>query len=102
MEHSARELASLEMEDRFTEMELLSLKHALDIEVLGLRKCKHYAAETEDGQAKELLERNSAIHHRRIDMMLLLLDAPGSVTKQAKNLLQTAEWQGGLHNAGNP
>jgi hypothetical protein len=101
MEHSARETASLGMEHRLTNMELTSLQHALNAEVLGLKKCLHYAGEVEDEQARHLFEEHADIHHRRIDMMLALLDHPGDgdITKQAKLLLQTAREQGGSHNA---
>jgi len=99
MEHAAREKASLGGEHRLTEQELLYVRHALDSEFLGLRKCLHYIEETADGQAKELFHEHADIHHRRIDMMLSLLDAPGDVGKQAKLLLQTDGMQGGTHHA---
>jgi hypothetical protein len=99
MEHSNRELASLEGEHRLTEMELGCVKHALDAEVLGLKKCLHYAQEVGDENARELFREHADIHHRRIDMMLALLDAPGDITKQAKLLLQTGTMQGGAHRA---
>lgn len=99
MEHSAHELSSLSGEHRLTEMELGCLKHALDAEVLGLKKCLHYAEDVRDESARQLLREHADIHHRRIDMMLALLDAPGDITKQAKLLLQTAHSQGGGINA---
>lgn len=99
MEHSSRELASLGGEHRLTEMELLSVKHALDSEVLGLKKCLHYAQEVGDDQARHLFEEHADIHHRRIDMMLALLDAPGDITKHAKLLLQAGRPQGGQQHA---
>ncbi len=99
MEHSRREIASLGGENRLTEAELLCVRHALEAEVLGLKKCLHYAGEVNDDQARDLLREHGDIHHRRIDMMLALLDAPGDVTKQAKLLLQTESLQGGTHNA---
>lgn len=91
MEHNPRELASLSAEHRLTEHELLCVQHALDAEVLGLKKCLHYAQEVGDGDARQLLREHADIHHRRIDMMLALLDAPGEtdITKQAKLLLQS-------------
>jgi len=88
MEHNPRELASLEGEHRLTEQELLYVRHALDAEVLALKKSLHYAQEMADDQARELLREQADIHHRRIDMMIALLDAPGDITKQAKMLLQ--------------
>ncbi|MFZ5813878.1 MAG: hypothetical protein ACOY93_01065 [Bacillota bacterium] len=90
MEHNPRELASLEGEHRLTEPELIFVQHALDAEVLGLKKCLHYAQEVVDEDARQLLREHADIHHRRIDMMLALLDAPGDITKQAKLLLQNA------------
>lgn len=90
MEHNPRELASLDGEHRLTEQEMVYLHHALDAEVLGLKKCLHYAQEVGDEDARQLLREHSDIHHRRIDMMLALLDAPGDITKQAKLLLQNA------------
>lgn len=95
MDHTAREKNALGGENRFTEAELLAVQHALDAEMLGLKKCMHYANEINDEQAKSLLMEQADIHHRRMDMMLSLLDAPGDVTKQAKLLLQTAGTQGG-------
>lgn len=98
VEHSSRELAALEGEHRLTEPELLYVRHALDSEVIGLKKCLHYITETDDHDARELLKELGDIHHRRIDMMLTLLDAPGDITKHAKLLLQLGRPQGGnLH-----
>lgn len=97
MEHTRREMASLEGEHRLTEMELACMQHALDAEILGLKKCLHYAQEVSDENARNLLREHADIHHRRIDMMLALMDAPGDITKQAKLMLQTARSQGGLH-----
>lgn len=90
MEHSPRELASLGGEHRLTETELLYLQHGLDAEVLALKKCLHYAQEVGDENARQLFKEHADIHHRRIDMMLALLDAPGDmdITHQAKHLLQ--------------
>jgi hypothetical protein len=95
MEHSSREMASLGGEHRLTDMELAFVHHALDAEVLGLKKCLHYAQEEGDEQAQHLFREHADIHHRRIDMMLALLDAPGDITKHAKMLLQNARPMGG-------
>jgi hypothetical protein len=92
-------MASLGGENRLTEMELLSVKHALDSEVLGLKKCLHYAQEVGDEQARHLFREHADIHHRRIDMMLTLLDAPGDITKHAKMLMQLSRPQGGEQHA---
>lgn len=89
MEHNPRELASLGGEDRLTESELLYIRHGLDAEVLALKKCLHYAEETGDEDARQLFKEHADIHHRRFDLMLALLDSPGSITKHAKMLLQT-------------
>lgn len=97
MEHNARELANLGQEHRLTEAELMYVRHAMDAEVLGLKKCLHYAQEVGDGDARHLLEEHADIHHRRIDMMLALLDSPGDITKHAKMLLQNARPTGGNH-----
>lgn len=98
VEHSAREIASLGGENRLTEEELSCLRHALDSEVLGLKKCLHYANEVGDENARKLFREHANTHHRRVDMMLALMDAPGDITKQAKLLLQTERMQGGnLH-----
>jgi hypothetical protein len=99
MEHSSRELASLEGENRLTETELLCINHALQAEMLGLKKCLHYAQESGDEQAQHLLNEHADIHHRRIDMMLELLAAEGDITKAAKLLLQTGQAQGGMLHA---
>lgn len=96
MEHTARELASLQGEHRLTAMELMGIQHALDAEVLGLKKCLHYAEEMMDDEARQLLQEHADIHHRRIDLMLSLLDSPGDITKHAKLLLQGARG-GELH-----
>ncbi len=90
MEHNRRELASLDGEHRLTEQELLCVRHALDAEVLALKKSLHYAQEVADEQARQLFREHADIHHRRVDMMLALLDAPGDITKQAKLLLQNS------------
>lgn len=99
MEHSARETANLGGEHRLTEAEFLYVRHALDSEFMGLKKCLHYIEEVTDHQARELLREHADIHHRRVDMLLTLLDSPGDITKQAKLLLQTAALQGGAHHA---
>lgn len=92
--HSVHEPGDLP-DSRLTEVELLCLRHALDSEVLGLKKCLHYANEVGDENARSLFREHADIHHRRIDMMLALLDAPGNITKQAKLLLQTGHGIGG-------
>jgi len=99
VEQTAREMNGPGAEHGLTEAELLAVQHALDSEILGLKKCLHYANEVGDEQAKNLLREHADIHHRRVDMMLALLDAPGDVTKQAKLVLQTAQMQGGNHHA---
>lgn len=75
-------------EHRLTEPELMYIRHALDAESLALKKSLHYAREVGDENARKLLRENADIHHRRVDMMLALLDAPGDITKHAKLLLQ--------------
>lgn len=99
MEHSAREMANLGGEHRLAEAELLYVRHAMDLELMGLKKCLHYVEEVTDGQARALLLEHADIHHRRVDMLLALLDSPGDITKQAKLLLQTASLQGGERHA---
>lgn len=88
MEHAAHELVSRKGEQGLTEMELAGVQHALDSEVLGLKKCLTYAAESGDDQVQRLFTEMADIHHRRIDMMLTLLEGEGDVTKRAKLLLQ--------------
>jgi len=83
-------------ENRLTEQELTFVRHALDAEFLALKKAHHYAAEMEDPDARRLMHEHADIHHRRIDMLLALLDAPGDITKHAKLLLQSG---GGYHRA---
>jgi hypothetical protein len=99
MDHDNRQLQSRDADNRLTEMELLLVTHALDAEVLGLKKCLHYSQEVGDENARHLLREHADIHHRRIDMMCALLDAPGDITTQAKLLLQTERMQGGTHRA---
>lgn len=99
MEHSQREIAALGGEHRLTEQELLSLRHALDSEILGVKKSLHYADEIKDEQARQLVRELGDIHHRRVDLMLNLLDAPADITKHAKDLLQLALPEGGSRHA---
>ena len=99
MDHDNRQLQSRDRVQRLTEMELLMVQHALDAEVLGLKKCLHYSQEVADDNARHLLREQADIHHRRVDMMLALLDAPGDISTQAKLLLQTEGMQGGNHRA---
>jgi len=99
LDHDNRELQRRQADNRLTEMELLHIQHGLDAEVLGLKKCLHYSQEVADENARHLMREHADIHHRRIDMMLALLDAPGDITKQAKLLLQTERMQGGVHHA---
>ena len=99
MDHDNRQLQTRDRVQRLTEMELLMVQHALDVEVLGLKKCLHYSQEVADDNARHLLREQADIHHRRVDMMLALLDAPGDMNTQAKLLLQTEGMQGGKHRA---
>lgn len=88
MEHSAEELAGLQGEPRLTELELASVQQLLDGEILGLKKCQTYMEFSQDEQVRQLLAEQADIRHRRIDMMLALLEGEGDVTKRAKLLLQ--------------
>ncbi len=97
MHHTAKEMAALGGENRLTEAELEWVRHALDAELLGVKKALHYAEEIENENARRLMQEQADIHHRRVDMLLELLAAPGDVTKQAKRLLQSAQEQGGEH-----
>lgn len=99
MEHSAQELAGRGRERRLTGAELWHLRHALDAEILGVKKAQQYIEDIEDDEARDLLREHVGIHHRRIDLMLALLDAPADVTKQAKLLLQTGLQEEGTHHA---
>jgi len=84
-------------EQRLTDQELTFVQHALDGELMALKKAHHYAAEMEDENARQLMLEHADIHHRRVDMLLALLDAPGDITKHAKLLLQSGG--GGDHRA---
>ena len=84
-------------EHRLTEQELAFVQHALDGELMALKKAHHYAAEMEDDDARQLMHEHADIHHRRLDLLLALLDAPGDITKHAKLLLQSGG--GGYHRA---
>lgn len=99
METNARDTTGRGAENRITEMELSHVRHALDAEVLSLKKCLHYAQEVGDDNARQLFREHADIHHRRIDMMLALLDEPEDITRQAKLLLQSQRVQGGTHHA---
>jgi hypothetical protein len=83
---------------RLTEDELTCMNHLLGAEMIGLKKCLHYAKEVQDHEARDLFRELADIHHRRIDLMLALLDAPpgADITTQAKLLLQTAPSEGGV------
>ncbi|MBP2019053.1 hypothetical protein J2Z79_002469 [Symbiobacterium terraclitae] len=76
-------------EHRLTDQELMFVQHALDAELTALKKAHHYAAEMEDDNARQLMLEHADIHHRRVDLLLGLLDAPGDITKHAKLLLQS-------------
>lgn len=99
MDQTRGQQTGLSGEHRLTEQELLYLHHALDGEMLGLKKCLHYAQEVGDENARQLLKEHADIHHRRVDMMLALLDSPGDITKQAKLLLQSGREEGGYRHA---
>lgn len=89
MEYEPDANGGLAGEHRLTEQELTFVQHALDGEILALKKVQHYAAEMEDDNARQLLREHADIHHRRVDLLLGLLDAPGDITKHAKLLLQS-------------
>nr|PZN73395.1 MAG: hypothetical protein DIU55_03465 [Bacillota bacterium] len=76
---------------RLTEQELYFISRALDGELLALQKNGHYAAEMTDENARRLMREHADIHHRRIRLLLALLDAPGDINTHAKLLLQTGE-----------
>jgi len=76
-------------EQRLTEQELLCIQQLLDAETLALKKTLQYADEAEDEDARDLFHELADIHHRRVDMMLALLDAKGDITQHAKQLLQS-------------
>jgi len=97
MEHAAQEAVSRKGEPRLTEMELAHIQHALDSEVLGLKKCLTYAEDSSDDQVRSLLTEMADTHHRRIEMMLTLLEGEGDVTKRAKLLLQGQQEEGYGH-----
>lgn len=96
MEYDSHANGNLAGEHRLTTQELSFVRHALDAEMLSLKKCRHYEEEMEDENARQLLHEQADIHHRHIDLMLSLLDAPGDITKHAKLLLQH-EGGGYLH-----
>lgn len=77
------------MEHRLTEQELLCIQHLLDAETLALKKSLLYADEAQDEGARALFTEMADIHHRRVDMMLALLDAKDDITQHAKQLLQS-------------
>lgn len=76
-------------ENRLTEQELLHIQQLLDAETLALKKSLEYAAEAQDEDVRDLFQEMADIHHRRVDMMLALLDARGDITQHAKQLLQS-------------
>jgi hypothetical protein len=75
-------------ENHLSERELCFLEDALGAEVRGLKKCQEYAEAAQDERTRQLFRELTEIHHRRIDMMLTLLKAPGDATQQAKMILQ--------------
>ncbi|MGE5673098.1 MAG: hypothetical protein ACM3XM_04340 [Mycobacterium leprae] len=95
MDRDNQNRAGLQGEHRLTEVELHYLREAMDAEVLHLKKCLHYAQEVQDENARSLFTEHADIHHRRVDMMLALLDSTGDITKHAKLLLQSAGTEGG-------
>lgn len=88
MEYKSQANGNLAGEHRLTTQELSFVQHALDAEMLSLTKAQHYANEMQDENARQLLKEQADIHHRHVDLMLSLLDAPGDITKHAKLLLQ--------------
>lgn len=91
MEFDSQANGNLEGEHRLTIQELSFIRHALDAEMLSLKKARHFAEEMQDENARRLMNEQADIHHRHIDMMLSLLDSPGDITKHAKLLLQQEE-----------
>lgn len=81
------------VQHRLTESELAHIRHALDAEMMAVKKCVHYAGEIRDHDAQSLLAEHQDIHRRRIEMMLSLLDSKGDITTEAKLLLQSGgDW----------
>ncbi len=91
MEHDALAGSGPAGERRLTDQELMFVGRALDGELLALKKNHHYADEMTDENARQLMREHADIHHRRINMLLALLEAPGDITKHAKLLLQSGE-----------
>lgn len=57
-----------------TTKDLAYLKDAMSWELLAAKKFAHWAAETQDPQAKSLLEKAGAMHHRHYDLLLSNVD----------------------------
>jgi len=72
-------------------MELQMLTHALDAEATLVRKCLHYAAETQDEEARRFLEGQAAVHRRHFDQLLALLTTSEEtyITTAAKQIIGT-------------
>ena len=91
MDHDALTGSGQAGERRLTEQELTFIGRALDGELLILKKNYEYAEEMTDENARQLMREHADIHHRRVNLLLALLDAPGDITKHAKLLLQSGE-----------
>ncbi|HEY8346112.1 MAG TPA: hypothetical protein VIL07_02405 [Symbiobacteriaceae bacterium] len=97
MHHTPQQAAGGKSEGRLTEKEFSYLQHLLEGELLGLKKCLTYAEQSEDDEVRTLLREQADIHHRRIDMMIALLEGDGDITHRAKQLLQGQGEEGLQH-----
>ncbi len=98
MEQDGRRAPGRDGGGRLTEQELYFVTRALDAELLALQKNDYYAEEMADENARRLMQEHADIHHRRVRLLLGLLDAPDDITTHAKLLLQSGEGvQAGAH-----
>lgn len=79
-----------EASNRLTIPELHKCQDMMDIEALMIKKCRHYAQETTDENARKLMEDHANVHERHYQMLLALVEAdPSDATKSAKQVMGT-------------
>lgn len=79
-----------EANNRLTLKELQTCQDQMDLEALAVKKCRHYASEATDDNARTLFEDQANVHERHYAMLLNLLEGnPADITKAAKLVLDT-------------
>jgi hypothetical protein len=79
-----------EASNRLTWPELQKCQDMMDLEALLVKKCRAYAEQTTDENARKLCEDQANVHERHYNMLLALVEGNSNdITKSAKLIMDT-------------